>query len=85
MASIMLYSGDDGESHFEEIDPSSHPDWTPLHNAKGIVLQGSAARFFSDWHVAPGRQYPIILSREAEIGLGDGTVHLTGLKQESSC
>ena len=48
MASIRLYSGDDGESHIEVIDPASHPAWTELHNAKGIqfrslCLRGSSA------------------------------------------
>ena len=72
MASIRLYSGDDGESHIEEIDPSSHPGWTQLHDAKGIVFRALPPGFFSDWHVAPRRQYLITLSGEAEIGLGDG-------------
>ena len=71
MASIRLYSGDDGESHIEVIDPSSHPDWTELQNAKGIVFRAMPPGFFSDWHVAPRRQYIITLSGEAEIGLGD--------------
>ena len=39
MASIRLYSGDDGESHIEVIDPASHPAWTELQNAKGIVFR----------------------------------------------
>ena len=78
MASIRLYSGDDGESHIEVIDPASHPAWTELQNAKGIVFRALPLGFFSDWHVAPRRQYLITLSGEAEIGLGDGTVHRLG-------
>ena len=39
MASIRLYSGDDGESHIEVIDPSSHPAWTEVHNATGVVFR----------------------------------------------
>ncbi len=78
MASIRLYSGDDGESHIEEIDPASHPDWTTLHSANGIVFRAVQPGFFSDWHVAPRRQYIITLSGEAEIGLADGTVHRLG-------
>ena len=78
MASVRLYSGDDGESHIEEIDPASHPDLTKLHNTKGIVFRAMEPGFFSDWHVAPRRQYIITLSGEAEIGLADGTVHRLG-------
>ncbi len=75
MASIRLYTGDDGHSHIEEIDPTEHPAWNTLHNAKGIVFRSSPPGFFSDWHIAPRRQYIITLSGEAEIGLKDGTVH----------
>ena len=78
MGSIRLYTGDDGKSHIEEIDPSSHPDWTALHNAKAIVFRASPPGSFSDFHVAPRRQYIITLSGEAEIGLADGTVHRLG-------
>ena len=63
MGSIRLYSGDDGESHIEEIDPATHTGWTTLHNAKGIVFRSSPPGSFSDWHVAPRRQYIITLSR----------------------
>lgn len=37
-----------------------------------------APGYFSDWHIAPRRQYIITLSGEAEIGLKDGTVHRLG-------
>jgi uncharacterized cupin superfamily protein len=78
MGSIRLYSGDDGESHIEEIDPASHPDWTALQAAKGIVFRSMEPGFFSDWHVESRRQYVITLSGEGEIGLGDGTVYRLG-------
>ena len=35
MGSIRLYSGDDGQSHIEEIDPPSDPVWSQSQNAKG--------------------------------------------------
>ena len=78
MASIRLYSGDDGESHIEVIDPPAHPVWSQLQNAKGIIFRSSPPGYFSDWHVAPRRQYIITLSGEAEIGLADGAVHRLG-------
>jgi len=78
MGSIRLYSGDDGESHIEEIDPTIHPAWSTLHNAKGIVFRSSPLGRFSDFHIAPRRQYIITLSGEAEIGLADGTIHHLG-------
>ena len=75
MAIYRLYSGDDGESHIEELDLAAQPDLTTLHSAKGVVFRSSQPGYFSDWHNAPRRQYVITLSGEAEIGLGDGTVH----------
>ena len=78
MASIRLFTGDDGQSYIEEIDPASHPDWNQLHGAQGIVFRASPPGCFSDWHVASRRQYIITLSGEAEIGLADGTVHWLG-------
>ena len=41
MGSIRLYTGDDGHSHIEEIDPPSHPEWSQLQNAKGIIFRAS--------------------------------------------
>ena len=76
MGSIRLYSGDDGESHIEEIDPTTHPAWSTLHDAKGIVFRSSPPGRFSDWHNAPRFQYVIVLAGQMEIGIGDGTKRL---------
>jgi len=78
MGIFRLYSGNDGESHIEEIDLASRPDLTALHGAKGVVFRSTVPGHFSDWHNAPRRQYIITLSGEAEIGLGDGTIHRLG-------
>ena len=85
MGSIRMYTGDDGNTHIEEINPSDHPAWNELHDAKGIIFRAQQPGFFSDWHIAPRRQYIITLSGEAEIGLKDGTVHrLGGRRREPS-
>jgi hypothetical protein len=78
MGISRLYTGDDGQSHIEELDLESHPDLTKLQSAKGIVFRQTEAGRFSDWHTGPRRQYVITLSGEAEIGLGDGSVHRFG-------
>ncbi|NQW22060.1 MAG: hypothetical protein HQ475_01295 [SAR202 cluster bacterium] len=78
MGSIRLYTGDDGTSHIEEINPTEHPNWNTLHGAKGIMFRSQEPGYFSDWHIAPRRQYLITLSGEAEIGLKDGTVYRLG-------
>jgi hypothetical protein len=78
MGISRLYTGDDGQSHIEELDLESRPDLTTLHATKGIVFRKTEPGHFSDWHNGPRRQYVITLSGEAEIGLGDGTVHRFG-------
>lgn len=78
MGFMRLYSGDDGESHIEEMDLESHPNLTELQATKGIQFRQSDPGSFSDWHYAPRRQYVITLQGEGEIGLGDGTLYRFG-------
>ena len=68
-----MYTGDDGESHYEEIDLSQPPDWTSPLATTHIVFRTDPAGKFQDWHPAPRRQFVIILSGQLEIGFGDGT------------
>jgi hypothetical protein len=78
MAITRLYSGEDGQSHIEEMDPSSHPDLASLMAAKGIIFSSAPAGHVIDWHNAPRRQFIITLSGEAEVELGDGSVYRFG-------
>ena len=43
-----------------------------------MVFRAAEVGRFSDWHVAPRRQYVITLSGEGEIGLRDGTKYRLG-------
>ena len=79
MAIVRLYTGEDGESHFEELTLESHPELTSLQPTQGIQFRNMEAGYFSDWHHAPRRQYVFTLSGEMEIGLGDGTTRRFGL------
>ncbi len=78
MPIIRLYTGDDGQSHIEELDLGSHPELSSLQSTTGIVFRRVEPGYFSDWHCAPRRQFVITLEGEVEIGLGDGTVHRFG-------
>ena len=78
MSITRLYTGADGQSHVEALDPDSHPELTALQGTKGIVFRRTPPGYFSDWHNAPRRQYVITLEGEMEIGLGDGTIHRFG-------
>jgi len=78
MSITRLYTGDDGESHIEELDLADHPEMTELMAATGIVFRQYPADHVNDWHTAPRRQYVINIAGEAEIVLGDGSVHRFG-------
>ena len=74
-----LYTGDDGQSHFEELDMDvgEYP-WGELKTATGVMFRYDEPGKFIDWHVAPRRQFIITLSGEGEIGLGGGTLRRFG-------
>jgi quercetin dioxygenase-like cupin family protein len=78
MGFTRLYTGEDGQTHIEELDLTSHPELTSLQAAKGVVFRRSEPGHFSDWHTAPRRQFVITLEGEVEIGLADGSVHRYG-------
>ena len=78
MSMHRLYTGDDGESHMEELDLADHPELTNLQAAVGIVFKSYAPDYSSDFHNAPRRQYVINVAGEVEIELGDGSVHRFG-------
>ena len=69
-----LYTGDDGQSHFEELDMDIGPyPWGELKDATGVMFRHDEPGKFIDWHVAPRRQFIITLSGEVEIGASDGS------------
>jgi quercetin dioxygenase-like cupin family protein len=74
-----LYSGSDGQSHLEDLDPGFGQIDGPVgQQATGITFRKTEPGYFIDFHPAPRRQYVITLQGEVEIGLGDGTVHRFG-------
>ena len=75
MQFCRLYSGDDGKSHFEDLEQqegSKH--FLTSVAAKALVFKNDLNRDdLHGWHTAPRRQWCITLSGSVEIGLGDGT------------
>jgi len=69
MKIMRVYSGSDGESHFDEIEV----DIEKLQPGDGIVFRHASPGAVNDWHRAPRRQYVINLSGESEVEVGDGT------------
>jgi hypothetical protein len=75
-----LYSGDDGKSHFEDLEQTDGSNYF-LQNlpAKALVFKNDMNREdLHGWHTAPRRQWCITLSGSVEIGLGDGTKKIFG-------
>jgi len=72
MAIHRMYTGTDGETHIEELQPDS-PLLVSLQQVTNVTLQQGAAGRFIDYHPAPDRRWLVLLSGQVEIGLGDGT------------
>jgi quercetin dioxygenase-like cupin family protein len=69
MKITRIYTGSDGESHFEDIEVKLNE----VLPAAGVYFRIGAAGQVQDWHPAPRRQYVITLSGEAEIEISDGS------------
>ena len=73
MQIVRVYSGDDGESHFEDW---SADRFAEIVNRKGegpINMGNRNPPYFSDYHGAPRRQYVVMLSGMAELETADGS------------
>ena len=75
-----LYTGDDGQSHFEdrELPLEAIPDVGSMSGrleAAGVFFRDTSegGPEVWDYHVAPRRQFVIHLAGTAEIEVGDGT------------
>ncbi|MFC1918505.1 hypothetical protein ACFLWW_00820 [Chloroflexota bacterium] len=78
MKIVRLYTGPDGESHFEDVDiPVSDRGGVALKSetikATGIIFRESRSRDKYDWHNAPQRQFIVTLTGHVEIEISDGT------------
>ncbi len=84
MQITRLYTGDDGESHFEDEEIplkdigeiGSLSEWMP---ATGLVVRETGPDYDFSWHNAPRRQYVVMLSGGCvEIEVGDGSKRTLG-------
>ena len=71
---IRLYTGDDGQSHFEDLDfPQDEVTTVLLRPGADFSFRHLEEASFVDWHVANPRRYSIILSGEVVATVADGT------------
>jgi hypothetical protein len=72
-----LYTGDDGRSHFADLniplDPQSYGSQSSLLPVEGVILRETPEGGEQAFHPAPRRQFVVTLSGQAEIEIGDGT------------
>ena len=75
MLFCRLYTGNDGKSHFEELDQKEGSKYfLTATTPKALVFKNDTNRDdLQGWHNAPRRQWCITLSGSCEIGIGDGT------------
>ena len=70
---VRVYSGDDGESHFQVVTPEEFAEIAKRRGAGDIQLNERPSPSFSDYHTAPRRQYVVGLSGLSEFECADGS------------
>lgn len=82
MRCTWIYTGDDGRSHFADIDvplnPAHYGQLSDVIPATGIQFRETPVGGSLDFHPAPRRQFVINLSGLVEIECGDGTKRRLG-------
>lgn len=82
MKIVRLYTGQDNESHFEdievELDRTGRMQASELQPTQGIIFRSAPPDHLSNYHPVPKRQYVITLSGQVEIETGDGTIRRFG-------
>ncbi len=84
MRYVRIYSDENGESHFAEMEMRLAPVVLSLtvpaleasepQEARQILFIRLASDWNTDWHPAPAYQYMCVLSGTADITVGDGDV-----------
>jgi quercetin dioxygenase-like cupin family protein len=76
---LRIYAGNDGQSHFEEMDiPSGPAGRSPVQAVKTISFTHQKPGTVIDFHTVPERSYYITLSGAGEVGIGNGEVRRIG-------
>lgn len=83
MKAVRIYTGDDGASHFEDIDIELRDQGamgriSDLWAGRGVIFREVDEDYALDFHTAPRRQFVINLKGSVEIEVGDGTTRLLG-------
>lgn len=77
MRLLRIYTGADGESHFEDVDVplvdrGGMGRISSAWKASSVIFRETDGDYLLDWHTAPRRQLVINLEGEVEIEVGSG-------------
>jgi hypothetical protein len=80
---VRIYTGDDGESHFEDVDIELHNGGvaeriSDLWSGTGVQFREVDGDYSRDFHCAPRRQLVVNLTGSVELEVGDGTTRRLG-------
>ena len=83
MELVRVYTGDDNQSHFEEItvelsDDSFSGRISEQWSGSGVLFREVNGDYSLDFHNAPRRQLVVNLSGSVEIDVGDGSTRIFG-------
>ena len=89
MQVVRIYTGEDGESHIEDLqlpyEQVGHSMRTGTQAATGLQFSSLTPGQLVEFHTAPRRQYVITLQGQVEIGLGDGTKRIFNVGDIELC
>lgn len=89
MQAVRIYTGEDGESHIEDLElpfeQVGHAMRTAVQAATGVQFSRLKPSQLVDFHTAPRRQYVITLQGQVEIGLGDGSKRIFNIGDIELC
>ena len=79
MKYTRIYSGEDGQSHFEDLeydmqDRGDIGKFSSLWKGPGAIFREVGGNYNYDFHCAPRRQFVVNLTGSVDIEVGDGTV-----------
>ncbi len=80
---VRVYTGSDGESHFEDLpiefdESGGFGRISKMVKARGVMFREVDGDYDLDFHNAPRRQYVVNLTGSVELVVGDGTRRLLG-------
>lgn len=83
MQVTRIYTGDDGKSHFEDVDIELEDLGARGHisapwPASSVMFRTVEGDYHIDFHTAPRRQLVVNLTGHVDIETGDGTVRRMG-------